>query len=48
MEFYSSDSAYEAENQIKQERKDKPVTMLVPLLCDWFSTSASTYNSNNL
>ena len=27
--FYSSDSAYDVENQIKQEWKDKPVTVLV-------------------
>ncbi|CAH3183236.1 unnamed protein product, partial [Porites evermanni] len=28
------DSAYDVENQIKQESKDKPVTMLFPMLCN--------------
>ena len=46
--FCSSDSAYDVKNQIKQEWKDKPVTVLVPMLCDWLTTSASAYNSNNL
>ena len=41
-----------SENQIdgvKSGTLDKPTTMHVPtLLCDWFSSSASTCDSNNL
>ena len=32
----------------KQKREDKPVTKLVPALCDWFSCSASPCDSDNL
>ena len=32
----------------KQKREDEPVTKLVPTLCDWFSSSASACDSDNL
>ena len=32
----------------KQKGKDKPITMFVPMLCDWFSSSASASDSDHL
>ena len=37
---FSSDSAYS-----KQKREDKPITMNVTALCDWFTSSASACDS---
>ena len=32
----------------KQKRKDKPITMHIHMLCDWFSSSASASDFDNL
>jgi len=32
----------------KQKPKDRPITVLFPTLCDWLSSSASAYDSDNL
>ena len=32
----------------KQKQKDKPITMHIPMLCEWFSSSASAYDPHNL
>ena len=55
--FPRSDSAYDSVaydlaktrlSESEQKRKDKPITVLVPTLCDWFSSSASASESDNL
>ena len=41
-------SAYNlVKTRLKQKRKDKPITMHVPTLCDWFSSSASACDSDD-
>ena len=32
----------------KQKQKDKPITMHIPMLCEWFSSPASAYDPHNL
>ena len=53
----SSDSAYDsvAHDLVKTRlwglegwQKDKPITMHVPMLCDWFSSSISACDSDNV
>ena len=43
-------SAYDLVKPVCRSRKqkDKPITIHVPTLCDWFSSSASASDSNNL
>ena len=54
---FSSDSAYDSVacdlvktrlSELEAEAgKDKPITVLVPTLCDWFSSCASAHDSDN-
>ena len=34
-------------SRIKQKRKDKPIKMHVPTICDWLSFFASVFDSDN-
>jgi len=55
---FSSDSAYDSvacdlvKTRLSESEaeagKDKPITVLVPTLCDWFSSCASAHDSDNL
>ena len=54
---FNSDPAYDSvvfdlvkpgSRRRKQKRKDKPITMHVSTLCDWFSSFASPFDLNNL